>query len=252
MKFAGDLHTHSIASGHAFGTVEEMGRSASKKGLKYLGITDHGPSLKGAPSELYFRCSNLCPPMIDDTIIVFGCESNIINEDGDLDICEQTMQGLDILLAGFHPFTSYVSSGEKQNTLTLINSIKKNKYIDVVAHIGNPAFKVNYEEIIKCLNDYNVLIEINNRSFLPDNLTPRKGSDSNCRDVMNLCVKYNVPVIVSSDAHNQFQIGCLALAGEALKKENFPENLIITADENKLRNFLGSIHPEKRPKEILN
>ncbi len=44
-----DLHTHSIASGHALNTVYEMALVASRIGVTHLGITDHGPSMKGPP-----------------------------------------------------------------------------------------------------------------------------------------------------------------------------------------------------------
>lgn len=36
-----DVHTHTIASGHAYSTLQEMIDSAKTKGLKLLGITEH-------------------------------------------------------------------------------------------------------------------------------------------------------------------------------------------------------------------
>jgi hypothetical protein len=38
-----DVHTHTIVSGHAFSTVNEMVAEAKSKGLKVYGITEHGP-----------------------------------------------------------------------------------------------------------------------------------------------------------------------------------------------------------------
>ena len=35
-----DLHTHSIASGHAYNTIYEMVQSAVNKKVKLLGISD--------------------------------------------------------------------------------------------------------------------------------------------------------------------------------------------------------------------
>ena len=41
--YLSDIHTHSIASGHGTScTISDMAKAASKKGLKLLGITDHG------------------------------------------------------------------------------------------------------------------------------------------------------------------------------------------------------------------
>ena len=45
MKDIMDLHTHTVASGHAYNTIYEMARSASERGLSLLGITDHGPAI---------------------------------------------------------------------------------------------------------------------------------------------------------------------------------------------------------------
>ena len=41
MKDYADLHTHTIASGHAYGTITEMVHAAALKDLPILGITEH-------------------------------------------------------------------------------------------------------------------------------------------------------------------------------------------------------------------
>ena len=50
-----DVHTHTIMSGHAFSTIQEMVTAAAQKGLQVLGITEHGPSIPGACDPIYFR-----------------------------------------------------------------------------------------------------------------------------------------------------------------------------------------------------
>ena len=44
-----DLHTHSLASTHAYSTIREMVDSAAEKGLKAIAITDHARTMPGAP-----------------------------------------------------------------------------------------------------------------------------------------------------------------------------------------------------------
>lgn len=39
MKIELDVHTHTVASGHAFSSLQEMAQAAAGKGLKLLGIT---------------------------------------------------------------------------------------------------------------------------------------------------------------------------------------------------------------------
>ena len=45
MDFELDVHTHTLASGHAYGTITEMARAAKDLGLKLLGITDHAHNM---------------------------------------------------------------------------------------------------------------------------------------------------------------------------------------------------------------
>ncbi len=75
-----DLHTHTIASGHAFNTIYEMAEAASKKGIKVLGITEHGPETLGSAKEVYFECLDRVPKKLYGVKLMFGAELNIIDE----------------------------------------------------------------------------------------------------------------------------------------------------------------------------
>ena len=55
MKLIADLHTHTIASTHAYATVTEMACEASKLGLFAIAITDHARTMPGAPGPYYFE-----------------------------------------------------------------------------------------------------------------------------------------------------------------------------------------------------
>lgn len=55
MKIELDVHTHTIASGHAFSTLQEMAQAAAGKGLKVLGITEHSPGIPGTCHSIYFK-----------------------------------------------------------------------------------------------------------------------------------------------------------------------------------------------------
>ena len=61
MKTLLDVHTHTVASGHAFSTLQEMAVAASEKGLKLLGITEHAPGIPGTCSPIYFRNLHVVP-----------------------------------------------------------------------------------------------------------------------------------------------------------------------------------------------
>ena len=49
-----DLHTHTIASGHAYNTINEMVQAAVNHKLEILGITEHAPAMTGTCTQMYF------------------------------------------------------------------------------------------------------------------------------------------------------------------------------------------------------
>lgn len=55
MKYALDVHTHTIASGHAYSTLMENAKAASEKGIKVLGTTEHGITMPHSPHIWYFN-----------------------------------------------------------------------------------------------------------------------------------------------------------------------------------------------------
>ena len=56
-----DLHIHTINSGHALSTLNEIVNNAKIKGLRIIGISDHGSQMEGAPHEGYFEISSIFP-----------------------------------------------------------------------------------------------------------------------------------------------------------------------------------------------
>ena len=55
MRVEIDTHTHTLASGHAYNTMNEMAKAAADKGLKLLGITEHAQGIPGTCDEIYFH-----------------------------------------------------------------------------------------------------------------------------------------------------------------------------------------------------
>ena len=55
MDYLLDVHTHTIASGHAYNTIMEMAKAGFDKGLKLLGITEHAPMMPGTCHAIYFH-----------------------------------------------------------------------------------------------------------------------------------------------------------------------------------------------------
>ena len=77
-----DLHTHTIASGHAYSTLLENLQEAKGKGLKMLAITDHGPQLAGGPQLFYFGNLRVLPREYLGVELLRGVEANILDSNG--------------------------------------------------------------------------------------------------------------------------------------------------------------------------
>ena len=70
--YLSDMHTHSIASGHGTTcTISDMAKAASRKGLRLLGITDHGPGTLAAGTSSYFRSLTYSPKKRFGRIIIW-------------------------------------------------------------------------------------------------------------------------------------------------------------------------------------
>ena len=78
--YLSDIHTHSIASGHGTTcTISDMAKAASKKGLKLLGISDHGPGTLASGTSSYFRSLPFYPRKRFGIDILYGVELNILD-----------------------------------------------------------------------------------------------------------------------------------------------------------------------------
>ena len=228
MKYALDVHTHTIASGHAYSTLMENAKAASEKGIKVLGTTEHGITMPHSPHIWYFHNYRVLPREMYGVTMLYGTEANIIDYDGNLDMDDFTLDKMDIVIGSIHDEVYKVGNVD-ENTEAFINVIKSGK-VDIIGHLGNPGVPVDFERIIKFAKEKDVLIEINNSSFT----TSRVGSFSNCKEIALLCKKYNTKLIINSDAHFCTLIGKFTEAINMLESIDFPEELIINKEPNEL------------------
>ena len=236
MKYSSDLHTHTIVSGHAYSTLLENIDHCSKNGIKILGTSEHGPTMPGAPHYWYFGNLKTVPRIINDVIILKGCEANILDIDGNLDITTESSKYLDYMIASFHEPIFPINLSKAEKTTAILNAIDKNEKIEILGHLGNPNYVLDYEAIVKIAKEKNIMIEINNSSLSG---TSRKGSDLNCETIARLCKKYGTKVILTSDAHINIAIGNFEKGIELFNKIGMPEELIMN-DPDKLIAHLKS------------
>ena len=175
MKIELDVHTHTIASGHAFSTLQEMAQAAAGKGLKLLGITEHSPGVPGSCNPIYFRNLHVVPRQMYGIELLLGAEINILDGEGNLDMDENCMRMLDIRIAGIHSLCySYGTPNARENNLS----------------------------------------------------------------ILRLCKRYEVPVILGSDAHISFDIARYDYLYDLLQLTEFPESLIMNRDVKSFKEYL--------------
>lgn len=64
-KYKIDMHTHTVASGHAYSTITENAHYAASIGIEYLGMTDHAPNMPGSSGFLHFLNLKVIPQYIE-------------------------------------------------------------------------------------------------------------------------------------------------------------------------------------------
>ena len=217
-KVVFDLHCHSHFSRDARPSVSEMAAAAKAKGLKTIGISDHGP----AHFRYGFKESQIpeikaeieeARKLDPDFNIQFGIETNIINPDGSLDLPKDKLDQFDYVIAGYHYATkgkedsSYIKthisailSGEttsKRRTVIntdLITAALYENNIQILAHPGDK-LPVDIRAVAKACEETHTLMEINN------------AHDALSAQDIKICSLYDVKFIIGSDAHKIGEIG---------------------------------------------
>ena len=234
MKIELDVHTHTIASGHAFSTLQEMAQAAADKGLKVLGITEHSPGVPGTCHPIYFRNLHVVPRRMYGVELLLGAEINILDGKGNLDLDEDYMKMLDIRIAGIHSLC-YEYGTIEQNTHGMVLPIS-NTFINIISNPGDGTAALHFEPMVLAAKEHHTLLEINNSSLKPTRNKPN--ARENNLTILRLCKKYEVPVILGSDAHISFDIARYDNLYELLQLTGFPEEQIMNRDVKSFKEYL--------------
>lgn len=230
-----DIHTHTIASGHAStATITDMAKAASANNLKLLGISDHGPATLGGGRTSYFRNLAYAPKNRLGIEMLYGAEANILDENGKLDLDDSILARLDYVIASIHKPVKKPGTIE-ENTRTYLNAIK-NPYVAFIGHCDDVKYPVDYLAILRSAMEHHVLLEINNSSLSPDGY--RGDTRFNDLMILNLCKHFQYPVLLSSDSHGTKHVGDFRYIQELLKKSDFPDSLVLNYSASKLQAFL--------------
>ena len=230
-----DLHTHTIASGHAYNTLREMAKAASDKGLALLGITEHAPKMPGTCHNFYFHNLKTVPRQMYGIELLLGSEVNILDAKGTLDLSERELRGMEVAIASLHiPCMKPGTAAE--NTSAYLGAMK-NPYVNIIGHPDDGRYEVDYRALVEGAKEYGKVLELNNHSLLPECF--RQNARENDIKMLRLCMEYQVPVICGSDAHFDTLIGEFSCAEALLEELKFPQELVLNRSVDALRGYVN-------------
>ena len=220
LVFESDLHTHTKYS-HGMGSIEDNVKSAIVKGLKKIGISEHGPGnfsvgvQRNKLAEMKEEILRL-RRVYTEIEILFGIEANIIDLEGHLDIDPDEFGLFDFVCAGWHYATaesatpkavvqtigSFIrskrgSAPEKQiiqNTKMIVSAIDRGN-IMFLTHPGD-RIHVDMMEVAAACARTGTLLEINTNHM-----------SISAETMKELIPLDDVRFIVNSDAHSPSRIG---------------------------------------------
>jgi putative hydrolase len=211
-----------------------MAQAAAGKGLKLLGITEHSPGVPGSCNPIYFRNLHVVPRQMYGIELLLGAEINILDGEGNLDMDENCMRMLDIRIAGIHSLC-YSYGTVDENTHGMVKAVS-NPFIHIISHPGDGTAELNFEPIVLAAKEHHTLLEINNSSLKPTRNKPN--ARENNLSILRLCKRYEVPVILGSDAHISFDIARYDYLYDLLQLTEFPESLIMNRDVKSFKEYL--------------
>jgi putative hydrolase len=228
-----DAHTHTIASGHAYGTISEMAKAAAERNIKVLGITEHTSGIPGTCADIYFMNLKVVPRNLFGVELMLGAELNIIDYEGGLDFPQKEFRNLDLRIASMHP--QCLEPGTKeQNTAGLIGAIC-NPGIDIIGHPIDGTFPLDYEPIVRSAAEHHVLLEVNNHALRSPS---RINAFENCCAMARLCKQMGIPMVCNSDAHFMTDVGNTSHISPVFEAVDFPEELILNLSAERFRDYI--------------
>lgn len=243
MKAFMDLHTHSLAAGHAYSTLLENIDAALAVGIRYLGMSEHGPISPGGPHEFFFSNYKVIPREYDREEV----SGRVVPVTGGRSIFCVVWKPISVTrtvswiwrnvicrrwiyaLASIHPF-AFTAGSRKENTLASVRAFQ-NPYVKILGHPDDGRFPLDYEELVREAKQAHVALEVNNSSLNPR--SSRQGGRENIIELLKTCMKYEQPVIMGTDSHMCFAIGKFVETEQLMRELDFPTELVLNyAPEN--------------------
>lgn len=204
MRIWADFHTHTRFS-HGKGSVEDNARAAAARGLKEVGIADHGPrSLPWVRTEMAALDTMLQEVEKVNQLglgvrVRASMECNIIGHDGSIDLPPQAQKKLDFVLAGLHPTAIPRTLGD-----TWFLWVQPNLKQAVWRRRARAA---NTKAVVEAVNRHDLLILTH----------PGAGRDIDTAELARACARRGTAMEINAHHNNMTVDYCLVAAREGAR-----------------------------------
>ena len=193
----GNLHTHTTGSDGRH-SLEEMAAAAQARGLEYLAITDHSPTVavaQGLDADALRKQMDAIDRLnddLDDLRVLKGIEVDIL-EDGSLDLPDAVLADLDLCLCALHTALDLDEDTQTERVLRALD----NPHVHVLAHPTGrrinerPPIEIDLGRVMEAALDRGCVLELNAQ---PERLDL---SDVYCKRAKEL----GLPLVIGADAH---------------------------------------------------
>ena len=124
--------------------------------------------------------------------------------------------------------------GSRNDNTGTLEQAMENPAVDILVHLDNPAYPIDYEKVILRAKERDVLIELNNLSCCMEN----EGRSDNCLTIAGFCKKHGAKVVAGSDAHIAFDVGNFDKVADIFKRIDMPDELIMNLDSSRFKMYL--------------
>lgn len=147
---------------------------------------------------------------------------------------EKHYKYMDLRIAGIHS-VCWKGGTPEENTAGVVAAMH-NPWVQIISHPGDGTADLLFEPLVLASKETGTILEINNNSLRPGR--GKVKAIENNREILQLCKKHNVPVLIGSDAHITFDVANHVHAYDLMQEVGFPEELILN-DKPEL--FLSSL-----------
>lgn len=245
-----DLHTHTIASGHAFSTVLENITYAKYAGMDYIAVTDHyyrnGTKIDNLNEVHRMISADRCSDRYMGITVINGGEFNVDSIDPFYH--QDLLKGVKWRLLGLHdwflknPISHY--SVHEIIGMFIDTSLNMNDWRvppTAIAHIergiraakdfNDKLFAAYVEDLLSFAKENNLYMEVNESS----------AKNKDLQDIMRIWIKMakenGNKICLGSDAHFALHVGHFDNAIALLNEVDYPKELILNCDRTALNQF---------------